>query len=99
MSKSYLPRRTFLLGSLAGVLLPGKVAAQPYPSNLIRIVVPIGPGTPPDIISRMIAYGLAANEGWLFVLVIIPGALQTIAMNDGEGCPVAGCTMLSMSFP
>ena len=29
--------------------------AQPYPSNVIRIVVPTGPGTPPDIISRIIA--------------------------------------------
>ena len=68
MSRNYLPRRTFLLGSLAGLLLPGKVVAQPYPSNLIRIVVPTSVGTPPDIISRLVANGLAANEGWRLVV-------------------------------
>ncbi len=99
MSKSYLPRRTFLLGSLAGLLLPGKVAAQPYPSNLIRIVVPIGAGTPPDIISRMVADGLAANEGWRLVVENRPGALQTIAMNDVSGRPADGYTLLTMSLP
>src|SRR3954471_9379189 len=99
MSKNYLPRRTFLLGSLAGLLLPGKVAAQPYPSNLIRIVVPTGAGTPPDIISRMVADGLAANEGWRLVVEDRPGALQTIAMNDVSGRPADGYTLLTMSLP
>src|SRR3954470_12608114 len=99
MSKSYLRRRTFLLGSLAGLLLPGKVAAQPYPSNLIRIVVPTGAGTPPDIISRMVADGLAANEGWRLVVENRPGALQTIAMNDVSGRPADGYTLLTMSLP
>jgi tripartite-type tricarboxylate transporter receptor subunit TctC len=99
MSNSYLPRRTFLLGSLAGLLLPGEVAAQPYPSNLIRIVVPTGAGTPPDIISRMVADGLAANEGWRLVVEDRPGALQTIAMNDVSGRPADGYALLTMSLP
>ena len=98
MSKSHLPRRTFLLGSLAGLLLPGKVAAQPYPSNLIRIVVPTSAGTPPDIISRMVADGLAANEGWRLMVEDRPGALQTIAMNDVGGRPADGYTLLTMSL-
>src|SRR3954452_9766521 len=99
MSKSYLPRRTFLLGSLAGLLLPGKTAAQPYPSNVIRVVVPAGAGTPPDIISRMVADGLAANEGWRLVVEDRPGALQTIAMNDVKSRPADGYTLLTMSLP
>ena len=32
--------------------------AQHYPSNVIRIVVPTGPGSPPDILSRIIATDL-----------------------------------------
>src|SRR4051794_77956 len=99
MSNIHVPRRTFLLGSLAGLLLPGKVAAQPYPSNLIRVVVPAGAGTPPDIISRMIADELAANEGWRLVVEDRPGALQTIAMNDVSGRPADGYTLLTMSLP
>jgi tripartite-type tricarboxylate transporter receptor subunit TctC len=99
MSKIHPPRRAFLLGSLAGLLLPGQVAAQPYPSNLIRIVVPTGVGTPPDIISRIVANGLAANEGWRLVVEDRPGALQTIAMRDVSDRPADGYTLLTMSLP
>jgi tripartite-type tricarboxylate transporter receptor subunit TctC len=99
MSKIGLPRRTLLLGSLAGLLLPRHAAAQLYPSNLIRIVVPAGAGTPPDIISRMVADELAAKEGWRLVVEDRPGALQTIAMNDVNGRPADGYTLLTMSLP
>src|SRR5947209_1085361 len=99
MSKIQLPRRAFLLGSLAGFLLPGQVAAQLYPSNLIRIIVPATAGTPPDIISRMIADELGANEGWRLVVENRPGALQTIAMNDVSGRPADGYSLLTMSLP
>jgi len=94
-----LPRRTFLLGSLAGLLIPGSASAERYPSNVIRIVVPTGAGTPPDIISRMVADGVAANEGWRFVVEDRPGALQTIAMNDVRGRPADGHALLTMSLP
>lgn len=99
MSKIHLSRRTLVLGSLAGLLLPEQVSAAPYPSNLIRVVVPAGAGTPPDIISRMIADELAANEGWRLVVEDRPGALQTIAMNDVSGRPADGYTLLTMSLP
>jgi tripartite-type tricarboxylate transporter receptor subunit TctC len=99
MSKIQLPRRAFLLGSLAGFLLPAQIAAQPYPSNLIRIIVPASAGTPPDIISRMIADELGANEGWRLVVENRPGALQTIAMNDVSGRPADGYSLLTMSLP
>jgi tripartite-type tricarboxylate transporter receptor subunit TctC len=93
-----LPRRTLLLG-LAGLLLPGSARAQPYPSNVIRVVVPAGAGTPPDIISRIIANELAVTEGWRLVVEDRPGALQTIAMNDVGNHPADGYTLLTMSLP
>jgi tripartite-type tricarboxylate transporter receptor subunit TctC len=99
MSQIHMPRRAFLLGSVAGLLLPHRSAAQSYPSNLIRVVVPAGAGTPPDIISRMVADELAANEGWRFIVEDRPGALQTIAMNDVKGRPADGYTLLTMSLP
>jgi tripartite-type tricarboxylate transporter receptor subunit TctC len=94
-----LPRRTFLITGLAGLLMPGSAVAQAYPSSITRIVVPTSPGTPPDIISRMVADGLAANEGWRFVVENRPGALQTIAMNDVSGRPADGYSLLTMSLP
>jgi tripartite-type tricarboxylate transporter receptor subunit TctC len=99
MSQIHLPRRSFLLGSVAGLLLSHRVAAQSYPSNLIRVVVPAGAGTPPDIISRMVADELAANEGWRLMVEDRPGALQTIAMNDVNGRSADGYTLLTMSLP
>jgi tripartite-type tricarboxylate transporter receptor subunit TctC len=94
-----LPRRSFLLGSLAALLLPGRGRAERYPSSIIRIVVPAGAGTPPDIISRMVADEVAASEGWRFVVEDRPGALQTIAMNDVKGRPADGYSLLTMSLP
>jgi tripartite-type tricarboxylate transporter receptor subunit TctC len=94
-----LPRRTFLLASLAGLLMPRPAVAQPYPSNVIRVAVPAGAGTPPDIISRIIADALAANEGWRLVVENRPGALQTIAMNDVSSRPADGYSLLTMSLP
>src|SRR5436305_11743737 len=94
-----LPRRTLLLAGLAGLMLGGSARAQSYPSNVIRIVVPAGAGTPPDIISRVIANELAVAEGWRLVVEDRPGALQTIAMNDLGNHPADGYTLLTMSLP
>jgi tripartite-type tricarboxylate transporter receptor subunit TctC len=94
-----LPRRSFLLGSLAGLLMPGAARAEGYPSTIIRIVVPAGAGTPPDIISRMVADEVAANEGWHLIVEDRPGGLQTIAMNDVKGRPADGYSLLTMSLP
>jgi tripartite-type tricarboxylate transporter receptor subunit TctC len=95
----YLPRRTLLLAGVAGLLLPVAGRAQSYPSNIVRIVVPATAGTPPDIISRIVANELAASEGWRLVVENRPGALQTTAMNDVGNRPADGYTVLTMSLP
>ena len=56
--------------------------AETYPSNVIRIVVPTGPGTPPDVISRVIATELSEAEGWRMIVENKPGALQTIGITE-----------------
>lgn len=73
--------------------------AETYPSNLIRIVVPTGPGTPPDIISRVIATELSEAEGWRMVVENKPGALQTIGIAEALRQPADGYTIYSMSVP
>ncbi|MGY2901085.1 Bug family tripartite tricarboxylate transporter substrate binding protein [Bradyrhizobium sp. URHC0002] len=72
--------------------------AEGYPSNLIRIVVPTGPGTPPDVISRVIATELEA-EGWRTVVENKPGALQSIGIAEVLKQPADGYTIYSMSVP
>src|SRR5947207_3389761 len=73
--------------------------AQPFPSNTIRIVVPIPAGTPPDIISRVIAAELAEAEGWRMLVENRPGALQTIGMSDVVKQPADGYSIYPMSVP
>jgi tripartite-type tricarboxylate transporter receptor subunit TctC len=73
--------------------------AETYPSNVIRIVVPTGPGTPPDVIGRVIATELAEGEGWRTVVENKPGALQSIGMAEVLRQPADGYTIYSMSVP
>ncbi|MET3838551.1 tripartite tricarboxylate transporter substrate binding protein [Bradyrhizobium sp. OAE829] len=73
--------------------------AETYPSGVIRIVVPTGPGTPPDVIGRVIATELSEAEGWRMVVENKPGALQTIGMSDVLKQPADGYTIYSMSVP
>jgi tripartite-type tricarboxylate transporter receptor subunit TctC len=75
------------------------VNAESYPSGVIRIVVPTGPGTPPDIISRVIATELSESEGWRMIVENKPGALQTIGMTEVLKQPADGYAIYSMSVP
>jgi tripartite-type tricarboxylate transporter receptor subunit TctC len=72
---------------------------ETYPSNVIRIVVPTAPGTPPDIISRVVAAELSEGEGWRIVVENRPGALQTIGMAEVLKQPADGYTIYPMSVP
>jgi tripartite-type tricarboxylate transporter receptor subunit TctC len=58
-----------------------------------------GAGTPPDIISRMVADELSTNEGWQFVVEDRPGAFQINAMNDVNSHAADGYTLLTMAMP
>jgi tripartite-type tricarboxylate transporter receptor subunit TctC len=73
--------------------------AQSFPSNAIRIVVPATAGTPPDIISRIIATELAEAEGWRVVVDNRPGALQTIGVADVLKQHADGYSILAMATP
>jgi tripartite-type tricarboxylate transporter receptor subunit TctC len=73
--------------------------AQPFPSKVIRVVVPTGPGTPPDVISRVIAAELSESEGWRVSIENRPGALQTIGIADVLKQPADGYSIYPMSVP
>jgi tripartite-type tricarboxylate transporter receptor subunit TctC len=94
--------RRVTLGSaclLAIAVMAASAQAQPYPSNTIRIVVPTGPGSPPDAISRIIATELAASEGWRVIVENRPGAIQTIGVADVLKQPADGHSILAMTVP
>lgn len=62
-----------------------------------RIVAPTGAGSPPDVISRLIANEITEAEGWRVIVENRPGALQTIAMADVLKRPADGLSIFPMS--
>ncbi len=87
-----------IVGTLAAGFV-GQAAAQSYPSQVIRIVVPSAPSTPPDIISRVIANELQNANGWRVIVENKPGAVQTIAGIDVVKQPADGYSIFAMSVP
>lgn len=93
-----IARHVLMLLPLLGSGIP-VAHAETYPSSIIRFVVPTGPGTPPDVITRVIATELAEAEGWRTVVENKPGALQTIGMAEVLKQPADGYTIYAMSVP
>jgi tripartite-type tricarboxylate transporter receptor subunit TctC len=78
--------------------VPSPLEAQPYPSNLIRIVVPSPSGTPPDIVCRVIANELSESEGWRVVVENKAGAIQTIGLAEVLKQPADGYSMACIAM-
>ena len=93
-----LIQATLVSGAVA-VCSVSQAAAQSYPSQVIRIVVPSAPSTPPDIISRVIANELQNANGWKVIVENKPGAVQTIAGADVVKQPADGYSIFAMSVP
>jgi tripartite-type tricarboxylate transporter receptor subunit TctC len=75
------------------------LGAQPYPSSMIRMVVPSAAGTPPDIMGRIVANELAESDGWRVIVENKPGAIQTIGLADVLKQPADGYTIASIALP
>jgi tripartite-type tricarboxylate transporter receptor subunit TctC len=73
--------------------------AQPSQSSIVRLVVSATAGTPPDIVSRLVATELAQSEGWRIVVENRPGAMQTLAGSEVLKQPADGLTIMSVSLP
>ena len=88
--------RTFAAALLA---LAAPAFGQSFPNRPIHIFVPTGPGTPPDIISRVVAKAVADKEGWQVVVENKPGAVQTIAGSEVLKRPADGYSLYALSLP
>src|SRR6195256_2963235 len=73
--------------------------AQPFPSSVIRIVVPYSASTPPDILARIVSAALSEGEGWNVIVENKPGAVGTIGVMDALKQPADGYTLLSVGTP
>jgi len=95
------PALSRLAISLAVASLGASVpaVAQSYPSNMIRIVLSGSAGTPPDIITRIVANELGQGEGWRIVVENKPGAIGTIAAAEVLKQPADGHTIFGFALP
>src|SRR5437762_9855671 len=98
-----------LLGLLVATL---SAAAQDWPTKPVKIVVPFGPGSTPDVVARLIADHLQKKLGQPFIIDNKPGASGNIgtdavakAAPDGTtigvsiGGPLAINTLLFSKLP
>jgi tripartite-type tricarboxylate transporter receptor subunit TctC len=90
-------RRQFLsLSTAAAVtsLLPRSAGAESWPSKLIRVVVPLTPGSASDVMARIVGDQLAAQLGQPIVVENRPGAGNTIGMGAVAKADPDGYTIL-----
>jgi len=76
--------------SVLAALAAGSAAAQEWPSQTVNIMVGFGPGSTPDLVSRVIADSLRKKLGQPFVVHNRPGAggnigLESVAKAAGDG--------------
>lgn len=71
--------------------------AQPYPAKPLRAVVPWPPGTPADVIARVVFEKMAIGLGQPIVVDNRSGAAGTIGLSDALRQPADGYTMYTLS--
>jgi tripartite-type tricarboxylate transporter receptor subunit TctC len=91
-----------LLSVLGALLLCGPAIAQPFPSKPVRIVVPLSPGGPVDVITRALAVRLTEVWGQSVVIDNRPGAneivgAENVANSKGDGYTLYMATDPSIS--
>ncbi|WP_043829240.1 tripartite tricarboxylate transporter substrate-binding protein [Muricoccus aerilatus] len=92
---SKLPRRAIFAAPL--VLAPPAVRAQAqaFPNRPITVTVPFTAGGPTDVISRLVAEGMAKDLGQTVVVENVTGAGGTIAAARVANARPDGYTLLS----
>src|SRR5262245_49769940 len=86
MFRTFLAAVTLAAPAIAVAPLPG-LAQSDYPNRLVKIVVPYGPGTIPDIFARALTTGLSGRLGQQFIVenkVGGSGALGTASVARAE---------------
>ena len=79
-------RLTALFVTLAALVLAnGGALAQAWPQRVVRLIVPLSPGSSPDVTARVYAERLSAMWGQPVVVENLPGADGIVAVREFVG--------------
>jgi tripartite-type tricarboxylate transporter receptor subunit TctC len=100
MSRASLAARVFVaavaLGGLGSPVFGQQAApARSYPSKPVKIVIPLGPGSSVEIVTRLVTQKLTAAMGRQFLVESQPGASSQIGIENVARAPADGYTLLS----
>ena len=90
-----LAARWFVVLALVTGAPTAALAQSDYPARPIRIVVPSGPGSAPDLVARLIGERLTAKWGQPIVVEHKPGASGNLGAEFVFKAPPDGHTLLS----
>jgi tripartite-type tricarboxylate transporter receptor subunit TctC len=83
-----------ILLAVACVAVPLAGLAQPYPSKLVRVIIPYPPGSTPDIVGRTLSSKLQESLGQPFIVDNRTGAGGNIGAEAVAKSPADGHTLL-----
>ena len=70
--------------------------AQQYPDRVIKLVVPFVPGSPVDVLARVVSQQMTTRLGQSVVIENRPGAGTSTATKQVQSSPADGYTLLMM---
>ena len=91
-----IARRT-LLATLAALALAGPAAAQNYPARVIKLVVPYTPGSPNDVMARLLVQHVQPRLGQPLVVDNRAGGGTSIGVKAAATAAPDGYTLLFIS--
>ena len=97
-----MDRSDFAVAAIAGLLAaphPGLAQEPAFPSRPIRLIVPSTPGSPPDVVARLIGERLSAALGQAVVVDNRPGATGMIALQAVAHAAPDGYTLGIIGMP
>jgi tripartite-type tricarboxylate transporter receptor subunit TctC len=90
--------RSRLAWTVLALCATAPLHAQPYPSRIVRYVVPTPPGSGADVIGRIVAGGLAQAFGQQVVIDNRGGAGNNIGAEFAAKAPADGYTLFQVSL-
>jgi tripartite-type tricarboxylate transporter receptor subunit TctC len=100
MTKNPLAAFAVICAAFCALALRAQAVAQEWPSRAVKLYVPFGPGSTPDMVARVIADRLAQKFGQPFVVEDKPGASGNLGTDAVAKAEPDGYTLgLSIAGP